>query len=1233
VVSWLLGRDLKVQTKKNSQIKQVPSESKVPQEFPIVGIGASAGGLEAFKELLEGLPVDTGLAFVIIQHLASDQESMLTDILSRFTKMPVHQVENGVHVKPDNVYVIPPGSTMTLVDVHLELIPKGKSLRPIDAFMSSLAAERKTQAIGIVLSGTGTDGTDGLKAIKAEGGITFAQTPGSSQYSGMPQSAISIEVVDFVLSPDEIAKELAKIAKNPQLVRAEIDAQEPKTKEETGLRSIFTLLKFSFNVDFSHYKETVVKRRITRRMVINHLDSISKYVDFLGTHPSELQALFNDLLIGVTSFFREPKTFDTLKEKLLPELLKNREPKNPFRIWIPGCSTGEEAYSFAIAIQEFLEENRKADVQVQIFGTDVNEKNVAKARQGVYPKSIESSVSEIRLKRFFASFNGSYQITKFIRDKCVFAKQDLTADPPFSNLDLISCRNMLIYFDSQLQERIVPILHYALKTNGFLILGESESIGKFTKLFEQIEKKGFIYTKRIGQPHLNFGFEAAAPYVGRTIPKESIKKDALVLLREEVDRLLMSEYVPASMLVNSNLDILVFRGNVTPYISPESGQTSFNVSKILRKELRTEVQTAIYKARKEEETVTEEAIRFRYGALLKTVNLKVIPLQKEGLFFLVMLEDVSAAAANLHRSIEINATPERRENAKNDQIRELKDELDSSKQTLQTVIETQEATNEELRSAIEEVQSSNEELQSTNEELETAKEELQSSNEELTTLNDELKNRNQALGILSDNQSNLAQNIDPAIVMVDCSLKIRLFTPSAEKVLNLTPSDIGLLITNVRLTILIPELDKIILKVIKTLGAVNCEVKDERGRFFEMRIRPYVTEDNKIDGAVLSFIDVNELREHEHKLQVEETKYRTLAENSPDVIARFDKNQRYLYVNSIIQEITGIAPKDFVGKTDQELGLPQKFAAPWSKILQTVIRSGKTENGELKFPTLKGTRIKQYVVVPEFSKNGEVGTVLSILKDVTEIKKAEEKLEDYRKNLEQLVEERTKKLKDSERLAALGIIAGMVGHDIRNPLQAITSDLYLAKTEIASFSDTEEKKSIKESLSEIEKNVFYINKIVSDIQDFAKPLVLKIERTNIEDIFNSVLAKLNSPKNITISYSIQKDFPIIETDQTHIQRILINLLNNAIQAMSNGGKVILSADVKSGKIVISIQDEGEGIPESVKIKLFTPLMTTKATGQGFGLAAVKKFTEALGGTVSFESELGKGTKFMIEFPR
>ena len=423
------------------------------------------------------------------------------------------------------------------------------------------------------------------------------------------------------------------------------------------------------------------------------------------------------------------------------------------------------------------------------------------------------------------------------------------------------------------------------------------------------------------------------------------------------------------MLVNNELDILVFRGNITPYLSPESGQASLNLGKLIRKELRPEVQTAIYRAKKDKKPVKVEAIRFQYGDQPRTINIEVIPLRAveyEEPFFLVLFEDVSSAAAHLRQTIELTATPEGRDNVKNSQIRQLKEELDSSKQYLQTVIENQEATNEELRAAMEEVQSSNEELQSTNEELETAKEELQSSNEELTTLNDELKNRNQALARLNDNLSNLTRNVDPAVVMVDSNLKIRLFTPSAQKILNLAPQDTGLPISEMRLAISIPDLDKTISEVISTLGAENREVTDKNGRAYEMRVRPYITEDNRIDGAVLSFIDIDVLKKHGVELNAEKEKYRTLAENSPDIIARVDRDLRYLYINSAFEKTTGFPLKNFVGRTNQEIGLPQEFADEWTEIFKTVFQTGKEQKGEFEFPSRTGTKFINIPLFPSF---------------------------------------------------------------------------------------------------------------------------------------------------------------------------------------------------------------------------------------------------------------------------
>lgn len=834
------------------------AEEMLKKSFPVVGIGASAGGLDALKTLLENLPSDTGLAFVIIQHLAAGQVSMLTEILSRSTNMPVHKVQDGQVVDPNNVYVIPPDNSMTIVENVLQLHPR-INLKPIDAFLSSLAVERKVQAIGIILSGTGADGTEGLKAIKAEGGITFVQDPETAQYPGMPQSAIAADTAYFILPPDRIAKEIARIAHHPQIIRSEIEAAKPKIPKEDSIKTIFAMLRSTFGVDFTHYKESTISRRITRRMVINQIDNLKEYVEFIRKSPRELQALFDDMLIGVTSFFREPATFDVMKEKVFPEIAKNRAQNTPIRIWVPGCSTGEEVYSIAITLHEFLEDKSLPEISMQIFGTDVNDRNIERARQGIYAKNIEAYVSEQRIKKFFVKSNGNYQIAKFIRDICVFAKHDITKDPPFSNLDLICCRNVLIYFDSFLQERIIPVLHYALKPNGFLILGESESVGKFTDLFGPVEKKGAVFVKKRAPSQVTFGFEAFQTTARTTPQRDMVLKDPTALLKEEVDKIVMTRYVPGMMLVNKNLDILLFRGYMAPYLLPESGQASLNVTKMLREELKREIQTGIYRSRKENKLVTLEGVTFRTNGDVKTINIDITPIAVKPFdetFHLVLFREAQPAKTHVEAPTDL----EKEKLSKDQQLQDLREELDSTKQSLQTIIEEQEATNEELRAAMEEVQSSNEELQSTNEELETAKEELQSTNEELKTLNDELKNRNTDLARLNDDLSNVIKNIDVSLIMVDSNLRIRRFTPMAQETLGLIPTDIGRPITNIRLNVPIKQLEKMINEVIAKLHTLKTEIQDPNGRWYELRIRPYITEEKRIDGAVISFIDVDEIR-------------------------------------------------------------------------------------------------------------------------------------------------------------------------------------------------------------------------------------------------------------------------------------------------------------------------------------------------------------------------------------
>ena len=1199
--------------------------------FPLVGIGASAGGLEPLRLLLENLPAKTGLAFVVIQHLLPGQSSMLTEILSRSTNMSTKQVENGIKVEPNKVYVIPPDKSMTITGNTLQLHPRLQNVKPIDTFLTSLATERKAQAIGIILSGTGADGTEGLKAIKVEGGITFAQEPETAQYPGMPQSAIDAESAYLILSPEKIAKELVRIAKHPQILRTEMKIAESKAERGED-QTIFTLLKSTFGVDFTHYKEGTINRRITRRMVINQINSTKEYIEYLKSHPKELQALFDDMLIGVTSFFREPETFNLLKEKVYPELLKIKTPNSPIRVWVPGCSTGEEVYSVAISLQEFLESKSIPNVIIQIFGTDINDKNIERARKGIYPKTIEATVSEDRIRRFFIKSNGNYQISKFLREMCIFAKQDLTKDPPFSNLDMVCCRNVLIYFDSVLQEKLIPILHYGLKPSAFLVLGESESVGKFTDFFAPLGKGNSIFIKKGVQTPITFGFDAFQIPPKTPLLKET-KKDLINTLKEDVDKIVMSKYVPAMMLINKNLDILLFRGYMAPYILPESGAASLNVSKMIREELKIEIETAIYRAKKENKQITTEGVQFKTNGDTKTVTIEVMPLKNKNFedpFFLILLKENAPGALPLvEAGFEKLSESERAD--KESQLKEIREELESSKQSLQTVIEEQEGTNEELRAAMEEVQSSNEELQSTNEELETAKEELQSTNEELKTLNDELKTRNADLARLNDDLSNVIKNMDVAMIMVDNSLKIRRFTPLSQEVLGLIPTDVGRSIINIRLSIPVENLEKTIVETITKLKVHKTNVKDNKGRWYELRIRPYITEEKKIDGAVVSFIDIDDLKQAQNKILVEAEKYRTLTENAPEVITRFDKTLHFIYVSPSVQKAMGINPELMIGKPIEQVDILKPLANQLVASLTKAFKTKKMQSGEFNIQSSIGFKAFKFTIAPEILKD-EATSAVSIMTDITELKKMERNLQLHSEHLEELVREKTAELKDAERLAGIGETAGMIGHDIRNPLQSITGAVYLEKEEMKAMPDSELKRNLEESRRLIEEQTEYISKIVSDLQDYGKKLVPEIREYSVQEILEDALSTTHIPENIQLTTRITPDLPNVKTDPSYLKRTVTNLIINSVQAMPNGGKITISATAKEDKIQLSVHDIGNGISKEAKSKIFKPLFTTKAKGQGFGLAVCKRLMEAQNSTIDFESEQGKGTTFTIQLP-
>jgi two-component system, chemotaxis family, CheB/CheR fusion protein len=892
--------------------------------FPVVGIGASAGGLEAFTELLKHLPIDTGFGFVLVQHLDPQHESALTQLLSRATSMPVLEVTNNLIVETNHVYIIPPNTTLSIAAGALKLQARKKGRTPtrsIDSFFESLAQDQRERAIGVILSGTASDGTVGLEAIKAEGGITFAQDD-SAKYDSMPRSAVAAGCVDFVLSPAHIANELARIAKHPYVAgqahellmaeedrasatehqddasalpsggqgsprtgakRAHAEAELARSKvRENGFKKILLLLRDHSGVDFSLYKSTTIQRRITRRVVLNKQDSLEDYANFLKGNDKELDALYSDVLISVTSFFRNPEAFEVLKRKVFPKLLEQRG-DNPFRVWVLGCSTGQEAYSIAMAFMESADKAPRLR-NLQIFATDLNEALLDKARQGLYAKSLAEDVSPARLRRFFVEEEGGYRVVKSLRELVVFARQNLISDPPFSRMDLISCRNLLIYLEPGLQKKALPTFHYSLKPGGFLLLGASESIGGFTDLFEPVDKRQKVFFKKAATTppfHRRVGTEPGErnlpgqalrfPFSVVKVPQEQPPGSQSDLnAQREADRMSVNRFAPPGVLINAALQILQFRGPTSAYLQPPvTGKATFDVLKMAREGLMLPLRATINKAKKENKIARRENVRINQNGDTRTVNIEVVPLKNlQERCFLILFEDAQkpARAERDLRSGEqqISATISTRRISKKEETRrsvELERELAETSDYLQSIQEQYEAANEELQASNEEVQSANEELQSINEELETSKEELESANEELTTVNEEMANRNAELNRLNSDLVNLQTSTHLAIVLLGRDLTIRRFSVQAEKQFNLLATDVGRPISNVRHNLDLPDLENFIGEVISSGRETEREVRGKDGHWYSLRVRSYISLDHKVDGAVLVLVDINELKQ------------------------------------------------------------------------------------------------------------------------------------------------------------------------------------------------------------------------------------------------------------------------------------------------------------------------------------------------------------------------------------
>lgn len=907
-----------------------PATPLTERAFPIVGVGASAGGLEAFTQLLEHLPATTGMAYVLIQHLDPTHASQLPEILSRKSAMPVQEVRGETPVEANHVYVISANENLRIQKgvLHPVARPTEAGVRnmAVDDFLESLAQDRGNLAFGVVLSGSASDGTIGLRAIKSEGGITFAQEPSTAKFDGMPGSAIAAGAVDFVLPPDGVAKQLVALAGHPYVNHRPGRAPDAEQLPAEGdLNPIFGVLRSATGIDFTYYKHNTILRRIERRMALHGIDNLKDYSRKLRHDRGEAKILAQEFLINVTAFFREPETYKILRELVFPALIDGRAREDPIRIWIPGCSTGEEAYSLAMAMTEFLEEN-DASYGIQIFATDLSDPVIERARSGIYLENALGGVSPERLRRFFVKRDRIYQVNPAIRSLCVFARQDLTKDPPFSKIDLVSCCNLLIYLGPVLQKKAISLFDYALKPGGILVLGSSESVGAYSESFEVVDRKHRIYSKKRGTIHQPWDL-SGSPGLGMNLPPSSGGESASPLknIQKFVDRMLLAEYAPAGAIVDDALHVLQVRGETGPYLQIPPGEPTTDLTRMVRPGLLAALRSALRKARQQGIQVKETGLRVQSAGEVRSVDLRVSPIRdpnsKEPCF-LVLFDDATRrkvpAGERGKKTKSASKAPQRAA----EEVLRLEEELRATRDYLQSIIESQEAAAEELRSA-------NEEAQATNEELDTAKEELQASNEELNTVNDELRARNLEQSTLNSDLRKLLGSINVPLVMVGKDLHIRWFTPAMEPLLNLLPTDQGRPITDLQSS-RIPNFRELLVAALAGEQNQSIEMESPAGRWLSLRILPYRGPDNSVDGAIATLIDIDDLK-----------RARDLAEAVVAVVREplivLDAGLRVRTANLAFYQMFQLESRDTEGRLIYEIGGGQWNIPKLRQLLEDVL--------------------------------------------------------------------------------------------------------------------------------------------------------------------------------------------------------------------------------------------------------------------------------------------------------
>jgi two-component system CheB/CheR fusion protein len=1165
----------------------------------IVGIGASAGGLEAFTELLTHLPGDTGMAFVLIQHLDPKHESHLTELLSKESKMPVSEVKADTRVEANHVYVIPPRCNLGISSGVLRTPPRPASgcNMPVDVFFRELAADRGSQTVGVILSGTATDGTRGLQAIKAAGGMTFAQDVQTAKFDGMPKSAIAAGTVDYILSPAGIASQLVALAHHAQAPSESPEANEPP--EDAELARILRVVRSATGVDFTHYKHGTLARRIKRRMALRGFETLDDYCRDLEQNRDEANALCESCFITVTAFFREPAVFEELKRVVFPALVENRAPEEPIRIWVPGCASGEEAYSIAICLMEFLDETKRR-FPIEIFATDLSETAIEKARAGAYTGGALAHVSPQRLARFFVRSEHGYQIAKDIRDVCVFARHNLAQDPPFSRLDLISCCNVLIYLGDILQRKVWSILHYALKPTGFLILGPSESIGTLSESFHQVEKTHKIYCMRAaaGTPALPTSESRRSE--GRVDFRERIvEAGTAVDVQREADRLALAEYAPPGAIIDNKMNVVQVRGRTAPYLELAPGEPTQNLLKLAREGLLAGLGKAIRAARQKNAMAQEAGFRIEESGELKDVTIKVIPFPgpspSEERYFLVLFEEARPAGGT-----RVTPKPARQTNGGSARLGQ---ELVATKEYLQSIIEDHASTLEELRAA-------NEEAQAGNEELETAQEELESANEELNTLNEELKTSNLEFSKVNRDLANLLESISIPLVMVGRDLRVRRFTRAIEPMLNLVPSDVGRPITDFQPQVELPDLRRLLLDAMEGGNRKPRDIRDSHGRWYSLRILPSAGPDGKTDGAVMVLIDIDAARRGQDFAEA-------IVETVREPLVILNQNLQVIEANKTFYETFQSLPEETEGRRIYDLGNGQWNIPKLRELLENILPAHSTfRDFEV---THEFDRVGRKVMLLNaseiFNPNAQARTILLAIEDTTDRKRAEEALQTTNAELQHF--------------------AYALTHDLQEPLRMVVNFTELLAQEYAGKLGKDADKFISYSVAGALRIEALLKALLAywEVSERERGKLTSIDCGVVlaKTLFNLQAAIAESGATVT-----SDPLPAVVAEEVQLMQLFQNLISNSIKYRGREApKIHVSAERDGEGWLFAVRDNGIGIaPEDAErvFGMFKRLHGSEIPGTGIGLAICKKVVERQGGRIWVESEVGHGATFKFTIP-